>query len=229
MKTLRDAAHVKHLAILFLALIALWSIVSTVIAAHPPANPTEDAGCAKCRVLKEKETDVERVTVFERNDAVIAMIEPKIESKEDLLAYKANAMSRLALGSSSSTRFAAVTFTSLLTIKEMEDLLKDTVILRLRYVSRPFGGGEMSYPSPPENIERLERSIRAGGRTPSSFQLVDGYVAADIQGTLSNLRALQHDERSFLVDVGPVEALLDHQEGKIFVRDVYYRYNKYSD
>lgn len=179
------------------------------------------------KILEQLESDVEHTVAFEARGKIIILTEPQIESEQDLLVYKSNAMRRLASLSSTSAQAAAVTFTSPLAIEEVESILGEVEIHRLRFVSKPFGGGKVSYPPATENMEPSVAQYMEEHNGANDFRLVDGYVAAEIRGTTASLQSLQKSEYVFLVDVGAVELREKYPEATIRVDDVYYRYNKY--
>ncbi len=219
-KTTRDRIRL-------MCLICVTVLLGVVAKANVIAQ--SGAGGDQIKVLEQLESDVEHTAVFERSGQVVILTESQIESEEDLLAYKSNAMRRFASLSPTDTQIAAVTFISPLAIEEVESILGKVEIRRLRFVSKPFGGGKLSYPPAAENMELSIAEHMKEHHGVNDFRLVDGYVAAEIQGTTTSLQSLQESEHVFLVDVGAVELREKYKEATIMVGDVYYRYNNFID
>ncbi len=191
------------------------------------------ADCDECEILEFLDLGFEHTSVLRKRGRLMVVTEPRINSPQDLTAYKGNSRLRLmSLPPSAGTeRKAAVTFTAPLTLNEVEDLLSNVTIHRLRYVSHPRGGGKVSYPLPTDNVQHLETAITEDMREREGirdFRLIDGFVAAEVQGHVVGLQSLQNDARVFLVDVGAVEFLDQYPGASIRVDDISYRYNKFS-
>ncbi len=189
-------------------------------------NTTEN--CAQCNVLKQIESDVEQTVVFEKRGKIVILTEPRIENMEDLLAYKSQAMHRLNSLPPESFQTASVTFIGPLTIEEVEKILDGVDIRRLRFVSKPFGGGELSYPPVTGNMEQSVTKYMIEHNGIDDFRLIEGYVAAEIQGATAVLQSIQKKAHVFLVDVGAIEMHKEYREATIMVDDIYYRYEKYA-
>jgi hypothetical protein len=204
-------------------ILMLWTMALPAGATDPGVN------CDQCKVLQSLQAKGENTVAFEKEGQVVILTEPRVESKNDLLAYKQNAIHRLASLSASSRHAAAVTFTGPLSLQEVEKALSEVEVQRLRYVSEPSGGGKTSYPPTTADMEQSIAAYMKEQNGSQDFRLVAGYVAAEVYGIGADLRSLQENEFVFLVDVGAVE-LLDKYPGAIMmVDDVYYRYKKYQE
>lgn len=223
----------------FVFLMAISLTLITIALTWPDVATYADASesrsseaCDDCNILEERRSNGSQTVVWERGDQRSIFTEHNIEDWEDLVAYKEEARQRHAWASTGKQFFAAITFTSPLTSEEVEDLLKNVEVVRLRYISNPWGGGETIYPPDLERLTHLEQSV---GESQSElngiedFVLVEGFVAAKVYLHANEIQELTNDERVFLVDIGAVDLAQKYGDATVWVDDVYYEYEKYGD
>jgi hypothetical protein len=167
---------------------------------------------------------IQEVTVECSEHQCFIIVEPQIESADDLSAYVDSAYQRLLAADREQDAYAVVTFCSPLSINELEMLLPydEHHSATVRYLDRSGNDEILNYPLNYDEISDRDW-LSLEDRDAEVF------VSASLTTSVAELIRLAEDARVLCVDPGPLHLLDDYKNaGMILNQDIYLDYGSYA-